>query len=77
MEEIIERLERIERSLASPPEYVDTEGAALLTGLSVRTLEGLRVRRQGPAYSKPGKSVRYAVEDLRSYMRTHRKEPLQ
>ncbi|MEM1380758.1 MAG: helix-turn-helix domain-containing protein [Pseudomonadota bacterium] len=76
MEEIIERLDRIERSLASSPEYLDTEGAASLTGLSVRTLEGLRVRRQGPAYSKPGKAVRYAVEDLRAYMEQHRTEPL-
>lgn len=76
MEEIIERLDRIERSLAAPPEYVDTEGAAAITGLSVRTLEGLRVKRQGPAYSKVGKAVRYSVQELRDYMRAHREEPL-
>lgn len=76
MQEIVERLERIERMLAAPVEYVDTEGAAAMTGLSVRTLEGLRVKRQGPAYTKVGKAVRYSVHDLRVYMEAGRTEAL-
>ncbi|MCQ8186428.1 helix-turn-helix domain-containing protein [Parvularcula maris] len=76
MEEIIKRLDRIERLLSAPIEYVDTEGAATIIGLSVRTLEGLRLKRQGPAYSKVGKVVRYAVRDLHNFMAEGRTEAL-
>ena len=48
-------------------EVVDTHGAALITGLSVATLNTKRSRGDGPPYVKLGRSVRYRVADLRRW----------
>ena len=62
------RLKNSARAILAP-EYVDTEGAARITGFSTKALEGFRFRKQGgPRYVKIGKSVRYAISDLRVWM---------
>lgn len=51
MDDVIERLERLERPLmerAAQPRYVDTRQASELTGVSVVTLERWRVAGGGP-----------------------------
>lgn len=52
----------------SLPAVVDTTGASRETGLSIATLEKLRVYGGGPAYLKLGKAVRYRVSDLENWM---------
>lgn len=79
MEDIRHALARIEAQLARPqvvPEYLDTAGASVLTGIPVQGLEIMRTRRQGPVFCKVGRSVRYAVRDLRAFMEQDRHEPL-
>ncbi len=79
MEDLRASLARIEAALsvrAVTPEYLDTEQASILTGVAVQTLEILRSRRDGPAFYKVGRSVRYAVRDLRAWMERDRHEPL-
>jgi predicted DNA-binding transcriptional regulator AlpA len=46
----------------------DTAGASLVTGLSVSTLEKLRVYGTGPAFYKLGRRVVYRRSDLESWM---------
>lgn len=77
--EIIARLDRIERLLARPtitPEFLGTEDAALYLGMSTVTLEQWRCEGSGPAFCKVGRSVRYHVDDLRSFMLERRQRPL-
>ena len=79
MEDIRETLARIEAQLARQqvvPEYLDTAGASVLTGIPTQGLEIMRTRRQGPIYCKVGRSVRYAVRDLRAFMEQDRHKPL-
>lgn len=80
MQEVIDRLDRIERMLESrsgPIEYLDTDGASRFTGISAKQLENWRSDRTGgPAYTKRGRSVFYAIADLRAFMQAKRVEPL-
>ena len=48
----------------TPQRLLKTPDAALLLGLSARTLEKHRCYGTGPAYRKLGARVVYAVEDL-------------
>ncbi len=57
------------------PEYLDQAQAATLTGFTPKALERKRQRGEGPRYTKIGKSIRYAVADLRAWMRENRIEP--
>lgn len=77
MQEIVERLERLEALLSRPPvEYVDNDGAARFLGLQPATLEIWRSRAEGPTYVKVGKRVMYALADLREWMEARKKKPL-
>jgi len=77
MQEIIERLERIEAALTAPKRaYLGPTEAAQFLGLSHQQLSLWRMKREGPAFHKVGKSVRYSVADLHAYMDGLRKEPL-
>lgn len=77
MQDIIERLDRIEAALREPArEYMDTERAADFVGLSTQQLELWRTQRQGPRFVKVGRAVRYAVADLRDFMSKLVVEPL-
>lgn len=58
MEDIRHTLARIEAQLARPqivPEYLDTAGASLLTGIPVQGLEFIRTPRKGPVSCKVGR----------------------
>ncbi len=69
MEEIIERLERIERALVvSQAPYLNTRQASELTGITASTLECWRRDGEGPAYVKLGRMVKYRRQDLDSFM---------
>ena len=44
------------------------EAAEYLGGLKVNTLEGWRVKGEGPSYIKIGRLVRYRLVDLDKYL---------
>lgn len=71
MEEIIERLKRIERMLAGHSAYLDTRQASELTGISTVTLDRWRVEGGGPPYVKLGRLVKYRRVDLDEFMETY------
>lgn len=48
--------------------WVNTEEAAQHIGLAVSTLEKARLYGNSPPYSKAGRSVRYRLSDLDSWM---------
>lgn len=52
----------------SEDRWVDTDGAAKHCGLAVSTMEKLRVAGGGCPYSKRGRSVRYRIADLNTWM---------
>jgi len=59
MEDIRHALARIEAQLARPqvvPEYLDTAGASVLTGIPVQGLEIMRTRRQGRSIARWGEA---------------------
>lgn len=47
--------------------FLTTEQAAQFLGVARRTLEKRRVIGGGPRFRKFGRSVRYAIEDLREF----------
>ncbi len=51
---------------AEPPEYLTTAEAAVLLGVSVRTLAALRAEGRGPAFVRVGRAVRYPRDLLLS-----------
>jgi predicted DNA-binding transcriptional regulator AlpA len=53
--------------LALPQRYLRTKEAAVILGLSTRTLEKHRTHGTGPKYSKVGGRVLYAVNDLTAW----------
>lgn len=56
-------------------QVVDEIDAAKILGRAVQTLRNDRHLRQGPAYLKLGRSVRYQVRDLLNYLEKHRVDP--
>jgi DNA-binding transcriptional MerR regulator len=52
----------------------ETEASALL-GVAIQTLRNWRHQRKGPAYLKLGRSIRYQIEDIKSFMEAHRIDP--
>lgn len=74
MDDVIERLERIERLLseqAAQPRYLNTRQASELTGIATVTLERWRVDGEGPPYVKLGRLVKYRRADLDEFMEQH------
>ncbi|TPN58641.1 helix-turn-helix domain-containing protein [Mesorhizobium sp. B1-1-9] len=51
-----------------------TDGAALHVGLSVSTLEKLRLTGDGPEYIKLGRAVVYKSSDLDAWMESNRRK---
>jgi predicted DNA-binding transcriptional regulator AlpA len=51
----------------NPPRYLRTREAAMLLGLSPRTLEKHRTYGTGPIYRKLGGRVVYALADLQQW----------
>ncbi|MBZ0251735.1 MAG: DNA-binding protein [Candidatus Methylomirabilis sp.] len=53
---------------------VDTAGASRLTGIPVRSLEGLRLRGGGPKFTRAGKrKVLYLLADLQAWLEENRR----
>ncbi|MEZ5748706.1 MAG: helix-turn-helix domain-containing protein [Caenibius sp.] len=50
------------------PIAVDEMAAANITGISVSSLQKMRVRGGGPPYAKVGNRVRYRIVDLEAFM---------
>ena len=71
MDEIIERLDRIERALSAQAAYLDTKQVSELMGISTVTLERWRVDGAGPPYVKLGRLVKYRRADLDEFMERH------
>jgi hypothetical protein len=51
-----------------PKTLLNQKEAALYLGVSVRTMEGWRLRGGGPLYSKLGSCVRYRLGDLDAFV---------
>ena len=54
------------------PRYVDEKEVHKITGRSLPALRADRCKRQGIPYSKFGRSVKYNLQDVLEYMKTHR-----
>lgn len=55
--------------------YLDEKKTADLTGLSVFTLRNWRFIGRGLPYCKVGRSIRYSLEDILSFMEKNRIAP--
>lgn len=53
------------------PIAIDEVAAAAITGISVSSLQKMRVRGDGPSYLKIGSRVRYRVSDLEQFLANH------
>jgi predicted DNA-binding transcriptional regulator AlpA len=51
--------------------FLNTAQAAFYVGLSRRTLEKMRTAGGGPRFRKHGRYVRYHIDDLDSWSKTH------
>ena len=49
--------------------------AAKLLNVAVQTLRNWRHKRQGPAYVKFGRAVRYQVQDIEAYIEKQKIDP--
>ncbi len=77
MQEIIDRLDKIQESIAMPKkEYLPVDQAASFLGLSKQQLDLWRIKGGGPAFHKVGRKVLYSVGDLRAFMQECRHSPL-
>lgn len=81
MEQIIDRLERIEGLLsnhasAAPREYLSIDEAADFIGVSRQSLDRWRMEATGPTVHRVGRRVLYSVSDLRTFMDQHRSDSL-
>lgn len=50
------------------PELLNEKDAARAAGLSVRTLQAMRVSGRGPCFVKLGRAVRYSTDALRQWI---------
>jgi len=50
------------------PIAVDENDASKLTGISVSSLQKMRIRGDGPLYAKLGNRVRYRISDLEAFV---------
>lgn len=80
VEQITERLERIEEMLSAkgavPREYLNIDEAAGFIGVSRQTLDRWRMEATGPAVHRVGRRVLYSLTDLRAFMDGHRSDTL-
>jgi len=51
--------------------FLNTAQAAFYVGLSRRTLEKMRTAGDGPRFRKHGRYVRYHIDDLDQWSKTH------
>jgi phage terminase Nu1 subunit (DNA packaging protein) len=55
--------------------YINEQAVSEITGFKLPTLRNHRHLRKGIPYIKAGRSVRYDLEDVESYMKRHRIDP--
>ena len=53
--------------------WVDTKAAAAFSGFSPATLSGWRWQGRGPTYIKVGRTCRYKLRDVETFLRAHAK----
>ncbi len=58
--------------MSESPRYVSEKEVSQITGLALPTLRNWRFKRRGMPYSKVGRSVRYAMEDVLHYMQSRK-----
>jgi predicted DNA-binding transcriptional regulator AlpA len=68
---ILKEIEQSESTL----HWVDEKRVTELTGIAIQTLRNWRFQGTGPAYFKIGRSVRYRLSDIISYMDARRVDP--
>ena len=61
------------RATNSQERLLTPEEAAEFLRMSLSWLAKARMRGDGPAFSKPGRSVRYSESDLQQYVRSRRR----
>jgi hypothetical protein len=61
-----DEIARAERARLGSP-YLNTAQAAHFLGVSVRSLERMRARREGPAPRRHARMVQYHIDDLQSW----------
>jgi predicted DNA-binding transcriptional regulator AlpA len=69
LEKLIARVQQGDAPLG--PEYLSPRQVSILTGISTKTLEGMRATRSGPQYYKVGGRrgrVRYKLKDVRAWV---------
>ena len=54
------------------PRWLNEKQVAEVTGLAVQTLRNWRQLRKGFPYSKVGRSVRYAIDDVTRFIESRR-----
>ena len=59
--------------MSNQPEYLSTSEAAVVLGMSARTLDRYRVTGEGPPFSKLCGCVRYARADLDDWVQARRR----
>lgn len=55
----------------SEPIAIDEQAASALIGVSVSSLQKMRMRGDGPPYAKVGQRVRYLPTNLREWIGQH------
>ncbi len=58
------------------PVWVDEKEVARILGVAVQTLRNRRFQGLEPCFYKVGRSVRYKLSDVLSFMERHKVEPL-
>jgi hypothetical protein len=54
------------------PQTLNEKNAAIYLGMSRIWLSQSRMRGTGPEFIKFGRTIRYAISDLKEYLETHR-----
>jgi hypothetical protein len=60
------------KDLSGAAALLDTEQAARFLGLAVRTMQNWRVRGEGPAFLRVGRSVKYAPHEIAIWLNSRR-----
>ncbi len=73
MNEIIERLQRIENlTLLAAKEALNVEDVSLLTGLKKQTIYNLIHKREIPCYKPEGRTVRFRKSEINDWLLQNR-----
>ncbi|MFC1552602.1 DNA-binding protein [Candidatus Latescibacterota bacterium] len=62
----------MQNTLQNAPQYLTEVKVSEITGFALSTLRNQRFKRTGINYCKIGRSVRYNLTDVTSYMENHK-----